>query len=84
MDGENFMENPIKHGMIWGVFPLFLETPRYYFLLTSGFFYEHFPEKNEAFRAFSGWKMDPSRSHQLVSLPLKREAFRTPNRKGVI
>ncbi len=21
------MENPIKHGMIWGVFPLFLETP---------------------------------------------------------
>ena len=21
------METPIKHGMIWGVFPLFLETP---------------------------------------------------------
>ena len=24
-----FMENPIKHGMIWGVSPLFLETPIY-------------------------------------------------------
>ena len=23
-----FMENPIKHGMIWGENPLFLETPR--------------------------------------------------------
>ena len=23
------METPIKHGMIWGVFPLFLETPIY-------------------------------------------------------
>ena len=24
---ENFMENPIKHGMIWRETPLFLETP---------------------------------------------------------
>ena len=28
-NGWFIMENPIKHGMIWGVFPLFLETPIY-------------------------------------------------------
>ena len=30
MDGKNFMEHPIKHGMIWGVkTPLFLEGHPY-------------------------------------------------------